>query len=478
VVVGSLLRLRFLFLPLNTDEAGFAEVARLWSRGYPLYGRQAWVDRPQGLLLLYRLVAASEWDPTARVLALVAGAVATVAVGAAAWALAGRRAAVIAAVGFAVLSPAPHLEGFTANGELLATAFTSAAVASAAWWWARGRKDGWLLLLAGVLAGIGPLVKQSAFDALVAIALLVVLDGLRARRSRSIADLGIFLAGAAAPLAVAVVHAATIGFGDWWFAMIGHRAQTDSLIHGRFADRVSLFRDSLGPFWRDLGVLVALAMVGVVGAHRRKRLTLPLAWLLAAAAGFAVGGLYHPHYWVQLAAPLVLLAALGLDSVARSSTGLAVGLGAAALVVPLAFASPVYVASTNARASGLTTRDARVLSARAIGNYIRTISRPDDEMAVLWTNAALYWEADRAPAFQYMWWRPLSQIRGAAAAARATITGPHPPAVVVVVTNIAELDRSGAVSRTLDERYQLAQIVDGVPVYRLRGSLPPVRPAE
>src|SRR5262249_47866852 len=158
------LRLRFLQVPLNTDEAGFAEVARLWARGYPLYGQQAWVDRPQGLLLAYRLVAATAWDPTVRILAMLAAAVATVAVGAAAWALAGRRAAVIAAVLFAVLSPAPHLEGFTANGELLAAAFTSTAVALAAWWWARGRHDAWLLALAGAAAAAGPLMKQSAFD--------------------------------------------------------------------------------------------------------------------------------------------------------------------------------------------------------------------------------------------------------------------------------------------------------------------------
>ncbi len=121
----------------------------MWSRGEQLYGDHAWIERPQALLVAYRIVAASGWGPMARVLAMAAASIATVAVGAAAWALAGRRAAVLAAVLFAVLSPAPHLEGFTANGELLATAATASAVALGAWW-SVNRGDRRLLLLAGV----------------------------------------------------------------------------------------------------------------------------------------------------------------------------------------------------------------------------------------------------------------------------------------------------------------------------------------
>jgi hypothetical protein len=471
ILAGTILRARFLFVPLNTDEAGFAEVARLWTRGFPLYGQQAWVDRPQGLLLAYRLVAATAWSPTARVLAMVAAAITAAAVAAAAWALSGRRAAVIAAVLFTLLSPAPHLEGFTANGELLATAFTTSAVAMAAWWWARGGHDRRLLLVAGVLAAIGPLMKQSGIDALVAIGVLVVLEAVR-RRQSPLGDLLAFGAGVAIPLGATLAHAVTIGFGDWWFAMAGHRSQTDSIIHGRFADRVDLFRASLGPFWRDLGVLVPLAVVGIIAAARTRRLALALTWLLAAAAGFAVGGLYHPHYWVQLAAPLVLLAAMGIDALAARSTALAGAAVALALTIPLAYAAPVYTARTNTRASELSSRDARIVSAEEVGRYVRSITEPEDRIAVLWTNAALYWHADRAPAFRYMWWRPLSHIRGAAAAARATITGANPPAVVVVATNVRQLDPDGDVQRALDDRYVLARTIEGVPVYRLRSPPP------
>ena len=47
------MRFPFWATPLTTDEGGYAEVARRWERGETLYGA-AWVDRPQGLILVFR----------------------------------------------------------------------------------------------------------------------------------------------------------------------------------------------------------------------------------------------------------------------------------------------------------------------------------------------------------------------------------------------------------------------------------------
>jgi hypothetical protein len=52
-LVAVLVRLRFLDVPLSVDEGGYAAVAHFWASGSQLY-RDVWVDRPQGLLLLYR----------------------------------------------------------------------------------------------------------------------------------------------------------------------------------------------------------------------------------------------------------------------------------------------------------------------------------------------------------------------------------------------------------------------------------------
>ena len=52
-VASFLLHIPFLSTPLSVDEGGYGYVAQWWARGADLYG-DIWVDRPQGLLLLYR----------------------------------------------------------------------------------------------------------------------------------------------------------------------------------------------------------------------------------------------------------------------------------------------------------------------------------------------------------------------------------------------------------------------------------------
>ena len=429
----------------------------------------AWVDRPQGLVAAYRLVAATGWDPTVRFLAIAAAALATAGVGAAAWALAGRRAAVVGAALFAVLSPAPHLEGFTANGELLASAFTAVAVAAVAWWSVTA--DRRLLFLAGLAGALGLLMKQSAFDGLV-VALVAVLAGRRASDRRTGRDLAALGAGVAVPAVLALAHAVTLGFGDWWFAMIGHRSQTDSIIHGPFAHRASLFFHSLPPFGKDLGLLAVVAVPGLIAARRQGRLLLPLIWLLAALAGFAVGGLYHPHYWMQLVAPLCLLGAMGVEAIAARSWRASVLATAVVVGATLVVSLPVYLASSGTKVSEMTLDDRRVQLAKPIGRLIAGLTGPDDRVAAVWANAAVYWYADRTPAFRYLWLGPLSQIRGAAATARATITGPNPPTAVVITTKPSELDPHGEVTRALADRYVLVRHIGPYPVYVLRSALP------
>ena len=49
-------------VPLDADEGGYAYLSRQWAAGGRLYG-PVWVDRPQGLLLSYRLVTALGRSP-------------------------------------------------------------------------------------------------------------------------------------------------------------------------------------------------------------------------------------------------------------------------------------------------------------------------------------------------------------------------------------------------------------------------------
>jgi hypothetical protein len=87
---------------------------------------------------------------------------------------------------------------------------------------------------------------------------------------------------------------------------------------------------------------------------------------------------------------------------------------------------------------------------------------------VIWANAAVYWYADRPPAFRYLWYLNVQRIPGATDEVRAVLTGPSPPRAVAVYQDPDGIDKTGAVKRALAERYTLVRRIGDVPVYRLR----------
>ena len=468
VVADVVLRLRFLNVPLSVDEAGYGQVARLWARGFALYGDVAWVDRPQGLVGLYRAAVAFGDEWAIRMLALKAGVALVIAVAVIAWTIAGPRAAVLAAWLIAVVGPAPHIEGFTANGELLGGAVAAAAIAIAYRWLERPRL--WLILVAGVVAGLGPLVKQSAFDGVVVGGAIVLVLAVRERAwGRAAVRLVAFGAGIALPWLVAVLLAAASapGVSGWWFAIYGYRSKTESVVSGDLGFRLELLWNSIPWVLVDAGLLLLLAIIGVVALRRKRRLLLPLVWLGACSLGFLAGGLYHPHYWVQLLPVFALFAGIGAAHVweARGRRD-AIALAAAAAGIPLVLALPVYLADP-ITASERSTNDPRVISAIAVGNEVARMTGPDDRIQVLWANAAVYWYADRIPATRYLWYRNIERIPGGRQAVVEAFTGDRPPVVAVGYQPVDALDIDGQIQRVLDADYA-AGAVDGQPVWRHR----------
>ena len=54
--LSALLRMRMLWSAVSVDEGGYLAAARAWAHGHVLY-RDIFIDRPQGLLVLFRF-----WD--------------------------------------------------------------------------------------------------------------------------------------------------------------------------------------------------------------------------------------------------------------------------------------------------------------------------------------------------------------------------------------------------------------------------------
>src|SRR5437588_9584077 len=134
-VLAALARVPCVTGGVGPDEGGYAYVARQWARGAALY-RDVWIDRPQGLLSIYRFIYTVSGHVWAyRLGALLIGVGITLVVGAIGWMLRGPGTGVAAAVIYAIVGVGPHIEGFTLNGELAAGLPSAAAVAAAVAWW-------------------------------------------------------------------------------------------------------------------------------------------------------------------------------------------------------------------------------------------------------------------------------------------------------------------------------------------------------
>ena len=215
-VLAVVLRLPYLTVPLTADEGGYAEVARLWGRGAVLYDRVdgIWVDRPQGLLWIFRALEHVDGGSTAALrvaAALVAAAVVCVTF-LITERTAGRIPAVLAALLLAIFGSAPRIEAFTLSGEVLASLPSALALLAFVTYLRRGGAR-WLVVC-GLLTGAAVMIKQSGFDGgLAAVAYL-----LWTRRRAGLLPAATIVGCAFLPVIAGALSAAS--FDDWWYAMV------------------------------------------------------------------------------------------------------------------------------------------------------------------------------------------------------------------------------------------------------------------
>jgi 4-amino-4-deoxy-L-arabinose transferase-like glycosyltransferase len=456
MALAVLVRLPFFGTPLTADEGGYAEVARLWSRGAVLYGN-AWVDRPQGLLLVFRAMLHIDGGSAEalRALAAVAAALLAAMTMVVTARLAGRIPATIAGLTMATVGGSPFIESFTLSGELLA-ALVAVASMLAFVLYLQGGAMRWLVV-AGLLTGCAVLVKQSAFDAGAAAAVYLVWT----RRRAGLAPAAVLVAAAFAPVAAAALSAPN--FHDWWYAMVTYRDQADSIVTGSLGARLHMARDSLGPAARGLGVLVLVAVMG----WRRWPL-LGVLWLVFATLGVIGGGNFHNHYYQQMVPPLALLAGIGGAELWRRRSLAGIAVVAAAVAATAIVTVPLWFDSPDAQARAVFPADSHLTTDAAVVRYIRAHTNPRQRIFVMWAAADIYYLADRDPALRYMWFRNIQAIPGALGQARRMLTGRRPPALVIQIDSPGSMDPSGRVAAILARRYRLAATVAGVPIYAPR----------
>ncbi len=454
-------RIPFWGVPLTTDEGGYGEVARLWARSRTLYDG-AWVDRPQGLILIFRAVhfvfgGSAEAMRAAAAIAAVLAVAATMLL---TLRLArGRITACAAGLLMATAGASPFIEGFTLSGELLASvpallsllAFTG---------YLRDRRLRWLVL-AGLLTGCAVMIRQAAFDAGLAAVLLLLIT----ERRRGLRPAGLLIGTAFVPALIGALSAAS--FSDWWFAVVGYRLQNDSLVSGAsFMGRLHVFSFSLPYAVAGLALLGLLAGLG----WRRAPLLLRL-WLGTALLAVVAGGNFHNHYYIQLVAPLSIAGALGLRRIVLSpgrGPRLATAVVTAATV---GLTVPLWFMSGHAQAQKLWPKDHHLLRDAAVAQYVKSHTRPHQRILVMWASASLYYLADREPALRWMWLRNLQTIKGAALVAERVLAD-RPPALVIRMQPPTALDGTDKALAVLERDYRLVARIDGVPIYRPKETSP------
>jgi 4-amino-4-deoxy-L-arabinose transferase-like glycosyltransferase len=455
--VAALVRLPFLWTGISMDEGGYAYVAQEWARGGDLYG-SAWLDRPQGLLLVYRILLAVDgtgW--TIRAGAMLAGAIVTALAGLIGWLLVGRRAGVAAAALYAIAGLAPQLEGFTLNGELLASVPATAAVAGALLWRRSGNR-GWLAA-AGLAAGAALTMKPSGIDgftAVLAIVLLTPRDRLRAA--------GVVLAGFAAPLAACALHGLILGWPQYWTANVGYQLSaiggSGSNTHTRWAG----FTGSALRVSKDLTIPLVLTIAGLAVTWRDRftRVVL-LVWLLTCAAAVNLGGAYWPHYYLQLLAPAAVAGGAAIAAIPRPRLR-AVALAVA--VLPTLAWLAALVPMTPAERQDAVPYYHRAMRDERIAAAVRASTCPSDRIFVLVSEANIYFLAQRSSAFPLLWGKPIEKIPGSVDRLRNLLAGAKRPVLVLLNSDPVDIDHSGGLRRVLDEHYRHDSTVGGVTFLR------------
>jgi 4-amino-4-deoxy-L-arabinose transferase-like glycosyltransferase len=458
VVLTLGLRLPYLHLPLGVDEGGVAFVAKAWGTGHgSLYGAY-WLDRPPLLLALYKLAVVGGATGI-RVLASLAAVALVVATTLTARAVAGERAARIAAVLSAVLASSVALDAVFAPAEGLAAAPAAASIGCLVLA-RRRRRMGWLVA-AGGLAVCAALVKQSFLDAGFAGTVFVIAGALHDRRPPWREALA-YAGGAVVPLLVvgAWLLAAEVPAGSLVYAVAGFRLEgLHTLAASGVPPQARLHSLLLPGALSGLFLALPVALGGFWALRRDRVLVVTLAaWLAGCAVGVLGGGSYWPHYLIQLIAPTSLLAAAALAA-ARP---------AARQTATLAIVAVSVLATVGGLSLGRVTEEQA--TPLAVARYVRAHARPGDTQYVLYARANVAYYTGLPSPYPYAWSLMVRAIPGATHRLVGLLDSPRRPTWVVrwQRPELWGLDPHGATRRALHRHYRLAARIGGRAIYHTR----------
>lgn len=311
-------RVRLLELPLERDEGEYAYGAQLLLHGGRLYDDLHTMKWP-GMFAAYALIFSLAGETVAAIHGglIVINLLTAIGMYLLSRLILDRASSLIVAVSFLVLSVLPVMHGIVANAEHFALLFPVFGL----WCLIHSLRDrSWfLLLVAGMLMGLGSVMKQHA-HAFVLLGGILSLITPWPSTGRSIGrnigqaavySLGVFITWGGMCLAV-------WQRGDW------EKFITWTIHYPRDYTQQIPWSGALGNFWYTASLifpvtwpLMLLALVGLVSVNlqkNRKRTLLATGFFLAGLISICPGFYFREHYFLMLMPSIALLCGLGAES--------------------------------------------------------------------------------------------------------------------------------------------------------------------
>lgn len=511
-IVALLVRLPFLEMPMIADEGGYAYATRGWLEGTgELYG-DLWISRPQGIFLLY--AAIFETLGTGTVAIRLAAWLSVCGTAIAVWAIARRwrpaPEATTAAMLFVIVSGFPSLEGYTANAEM----FMMLPAAWSVWTLVKAIEHalspGWLAGT-GVLIGLATILKPSGFVMYGVV--LVIITVLTRRASgrmwlRANAWVGVGLCLVGIPT---LLHGWYLGWSDFIYATVTYRLTSQSSANVPLSEHVAGIWDLAMRVWTVLLLMAILLIVlhrrAIVGQFWRLMMQVPdhraqamahqlrlvfrrlpsstafrhvappddwigmilRLWILASLIGIAIGGDWWSHYLIQITAPFSIWFAGTVIGAVRSVRSHA--RTALIVVTVLAMLAPyrvVTLGSTEEMSNALFSHPG-YQAQEEIAQWLEEHTPPGATIYVAFDQAAIYYLAERPPAYRHLYDQELRAIPSSYSDIITIIRSPERPLYIVSTRQPGPFpDESRAFWQEVGNYYDLETMIEDIPIYKAR----------
>ncbi len=451
LLIFSAIRWRLRDMPLQRDEGEYAYAGQLLLQGIPLYQHVHSMKFPGTFVANAVILLIFGQTPSGIHIGLLVLNAAT----ALFLLMVGLRvfetsSAVFAAMSYILLSTSRSVLGFQAHATHFVVFFAVAGIVLLLD--GLRRNSAWILLTAGLLFGLGILMKQHGifFLAFAVFYILMREHRMPAPERSVLKKIAALALGAALPLALTFFLVLRFGdFGKFWFWTFKYAhaytaTQTWSYARHIFSAKARSLTHSLELMW--IMSFVGLTSFFWDAASRTKAdflLSLTLFSCLAVCPGF----LFRGHYFVLMLPAVALLIGLAVSSTTRwFSTRATAGSGPAHLIVllPGVIFLLTFSYSVFRERQLLFHTDSLTVSreffalpeAEAAADFIQHHSHPDARVAVLGSEPEIYFYSHRLSATGYLYTYPLMEKQIYAPAMQREMIGEiettHPEFMVVV----------------------------------------------